>query len=437
MMLMNNLTNKRILLGVTGGIAAYKSAELVRRLRDHGAEVRVVMTRGACEFITPLTMQALSGKEVHTELLDHAAESGMSHIALARWCDVVLVAPASANFIARLTQGMADDLLSTLCLATAAPVVIAPAMNQQMWSNPATQANIATLGQREIIIAGPGEGSQACGEVGPGRMLEPDQLISATGQIFSTGLLTDLKMVVTAGPTREAIDPVRYITNHSSGRMGYAVARAAAEAGADVTLVSGPVTIEAPHQVRHISVDTAEQMRDAVMSDITESDIFVAAAAVADYRCADVAEQKIKKKFDDLKLLLQKNPDILADVARLPEAPFTVGFAAETENLLDNARLKLKDKKLDMIAANQVGQDLGFNVEENTLQVFWQSGSQAPENQTQENKAQGDQTLQHQTLERAPKERLARQLIQVIANHYYEKNSAQKNANQENTTQVH
>ncbi|MCK5431698.1 MAG: bifunctional phosphopantothenoylcysteine decarboxylase/phosphopantothenate--cysteine ligase CoaBC [Gammaproteobacteria bacterium] len=434
---MNNLTNKRILLGVTGGIAAYKSAELVRRLRDHGAEVRVVMTRGACEFITPLTMQALSGKEVHTELLDHAAESGMSHIALARWCDVVLVAPASANFIARLTHGLADDLLSTLCLATAAPVVIAPAMNQQMWSNPATQANIATLGQREIIIAGPGEGSQACGEVGPGRMLEPDQLILATDQLFSTGLLADLKMVVTAGPTREAIDPVRYITNHSSGRMGYAVARAAAEAGADVTLVSGPVTIEAPHQVRHISVDTAEQMRDAVMSDITKSDIFVAAAAVADYRCADVAEQKIKKKFDDLKLLLHKNPDILAEVARLPEAPFTVGFAAETENLLDNARLKLKDKRLDMIAANQVGEDIGFNVEENMLHVFWQSGSQAPENQTQENKAQGDQTLQHQTLERAPKERLARQLIQVIANHYYEKNSAQKNANQENTTQVH
>jgi phosphopantothenoylcysteine decarboxylase/phosphopantothenate--cysteine ligase len=432
MMLMNNLTNKRILLGVTGGIAAYKSAELVRRLRDHGAEVRVVMTRGACEFITPLTMQALSGKEVHTELLDHAAESGMSHIALARWCDVVLVAPASANFIARLTHGLADDLLSTLCLATAAPVVIAPAMNQQMWSNPATQANIATLGQREITIAGPGEGSQACGEVGPGRMLEPDQLILATGQLFSTGLLTDLKMVVTAGPTREAIDPVRYITNHSSGRMGYAVARAAAEAGADVTLVSGPVTIEAPHQVRHISVDTAEQMRDAVMSDITESDIFVAAAAVADYRCADVAEQKIKKKSDDLKLLLHKNPDILAEVARLPEAPFTVGFAAETENLLDNARLKLKDKRLDMIAANQVGEDLGFNVEENALQVFWQVG-----NKTQGNQARENQTIKHQTLERAPKEKLARQLIKVIADHYYEKNSAQKNANQENTTQVH
>ncbi len=429
---MNNLTNKRILLGVTGGIAAYKSAELLRRLRDHGAEVRVVMTRGACEFITPLTMQALSGREVHTELLDQSAESGMGHIALARWCDVVLVAPASANFIARLAQGMADDLLSTLCLATTAPVVIAPAMNQQMWSNLATQANITILAQREINIVGPGEGSQACGEVGPGRMLEPDQLVSATGQIFSTGLLADLKIVVTAGPTREAIDPVRYITNHSSGRMGYAVARAAAEAGANVTLVSGPVTLEAPHQVRHISVESAEQMRDAVMSDISESDIFVATAAVADYRCVNVAEQKIKKKSDDLNLLLQKNPDILAEVARLTEAPFTVGFAAETENLLDNARLKLIDKKLDMIAANQVGEDLGFNVEENALQVFWQAG-----NKTQGDQSRKNQTIKHQTLERAPKEKLARQLIKVIADHYYEKNSAQKNANQENTTQVH
>lgn len=434
---MNNLTNKRILLGVTGGIAAYKSAELVRRLKDHGADVRVVMTRGACEFITPLTMQALSGKEVHTELLDHAAESAMNHIDLARWSDVVLVAPASANFIARLTHGLADDLLTTLCLATNAPVVIAPAMNQQMWSNSATQANIATLGQRDIIIAGPGKGSQACGEFGLGRMLEPDELISATDQLFSTGLLANLKMVVTAGPTREAIDPVRYITNHSSGRMGYAVARAAAEAGANVTLVSGPVTIEPPHQVRHISVDTAEQMRDAVMSDIIESDIFVAAAAVADYRCADVAKQKIKKKSDDLKLLLQKTPDILAEVARLPEAPFTVGFAAETENLLDNARIKLKEKKLDMIAANQVGDNLGFNVEENALQVFWHSWAQVQENHTQENQTQGNKLLRHQTLERAPKERLARQLIQVIANNYYEKNSAQKNANQENTTQMH
>jgi phosphopantothenoylcysteine decarboxylase/phosphopantothenate--cysteine ligase len=431
MMLMNNLTNKRILLGVTGGIAAYKSAELVRRLREQGAEVRVVMTRGACEFITPLTMQALSGREVHTELLDHVTESGqgggMGHIELARWSDVVLIAPGSANFIARLAHGLADDLLSTLCLATTAPVVIAPAMNQQMWINIATQENIATLVQREIKIVGPAEGSQACGEIGPGRMLEPEQLILEASQIFSTGLLADLKIVVTAGPTREAIDPVRYITNHSSGRMGYAVARAAAEAGANVTLISGPVNIEPPHQVRHISVDTAEQMRDVVMSDIIESDIFVAAAAVADYRCADVAEQKIKKKSEDLSLLLRKNPDILAEVASLPRAPFTVGFAAETENLLDNARAKLQTKKLDMIAANQVGEGLGFNVDENELQVFWQAGNQDQKDQTREN-----QIIKHQTLERAPKEKLARQLIKVIANHYYEKKSTQNN-----TTQVH
>ncbi|RKZ46646.1 MAG: bifunctional phosphopantothenoylcysteine decarboxylase/phosphopantothenate--cysteine ligase CoaBC [Gammaproteobacteria bacterium] len=426
---MNNLTNKRILLGVTGGIAAYKSAELVRRLREQGAEVRVVMTRGACEFITPLTMQALSGREVHTELLDHVAESGqgggMGHIELARWCDVVLVAPASANFIARLSHGMADDLLSTLCLATTAPVVIAPAMNQQMWMNIATQENIATLGQREIRIAGPAEGEQACGEIGPGRMLEPEQLILETSQLFSTGILADLKIVVTAGPTREAIDPVRYITNHSSGQMGYAVARAAAEAGADVTLVSGPVSIEPPRQVRHISVDTADQMRDAVMSDIITSDIFVAAAAVADYRCADVAEQKIKKKSEDLQLLLQKNPDILAEVASLPQGPFTVGFAAETENLLDNARIKLQNKKLDMIAANQVGEGLGFNTDENELQVFWQAGEQGQNNQTGKNQTRENQTIKHQTLERAPKEKLARHLIKVIANHYYEKYSAQ------------
>jgi len=351
----------------------------------------------------------------------------MGHIELARWSDVVLVAPASANFIARLAHGMADDLLSTLCLATTAPVVIAPAMNQQMWINIATQENIATLGQREIKILGPAEGSQACGEIGPGRMLEPEHLILEASQLFSTGLLADLKIVVTAGPTREAIDPVRYITNHSSGRMGYAVARAAAEAGANVTLISGPVNIEPPHQVRHISVDTADQMRDVVMSDIIESDIFVAAAAVADYCCADVAEQKIKKKSGDLSLLLRKNPDILAEVASLPHAPFTVGFAAETENLLDNARMKLQNKKLDMIAANQVGEGLGFNVDENELQVFWQNRDQGQNNQTPE-----DQIIKQQTLERASKEKLARQLIKVIANHYYEKNSAKKN-----TTQVH
>lgn len=416
----NNLNNKKILLGITGGIAAYKSAELVRRLRDHGAEVRVVMTRGACEFITPLTMQALSGNEVHTELLDHKAESGMSHIALARWCDAVLVAPASANFIARLAQGMADDLLSTLCLATSSPIAVAPAMNQQMWKNTATQSNITTLIQRGIKILGPGEGDQACGDVGPGRMWEPDQLIHATAQIFATGLLANLNITVTAGPTREAIDPVRYISNHSSGRMGYAVARAAAEAGANVILVSGPVNIAAPQQVQHIRVDTAAQMRDAVMSGISETNIFIAAAAVADYRCADIADQKIKKNTDDLSLLLQKNPDILAEVAALPLAPFTVGFAAETENLLENARIKLENKKLDMIAANQVGEGLGFNVDDNALQIFWGTDTQ---------------TLQQTTLERASKEKLARQLIEIIAKNYYEKYTKQRGSAQDESGQ--
>lgn len=419
-LMMNYLTNKRILLGVTGGIAAYKSAELVRRLREQGAEVRVVMTQGACEFIMPLTMQALSGKAVHTKLLDCATESGMGHIELARWCDVVLVAPASANFIARLAHGLADDLLSTLCLATTAPVLIVPAMNQQMWSNLATQENIVTLVRRKIKIVGPSEGSQACGEVGLGRMLEPEKIIHEAGQIFSTGLLADLKIMVTAGPTREAIDPVRYITNHSSGRMGYAVARAAAEAGADVTLVSGPVVLDPPQQVSHIFVETAVQMHEAVMLEVAQSDIFVAAAAVADYKCTYTPRQKIKKESDNLNLILQKNPDILAEVAQLSQGPFTVGFAAETENLLDNARMKLKNKGLDMIAANQVGQGLGFNADENELQIFWQV-----EKQIQEHQAQVHRILGHQILERAPKEKLARQLIQVIANNYYEKNTTQ------------
>ncbi len=415
MVLMNNLTNKKILLGVTGGIAAYKSAELVRRLQEQGADVRVVMTRSACEFITPLTMQALSGHKVHIELLEHVVESGMSHIELARWSDIVLVAPASANFIARLAHGLADDLLSTVCLATEAQVVIAPAMNKQMWTNVATQENIAILGQRELKIVGPSVGSQACGETGLGRMLEPEQLISEISQLFSVGSLAHLKIVVTAGPTHEAIDPVRYITNYSSGRMGYAVAKAAAEAGASVTLISGPVTIAPPCEVHCISVETALQMRDATMSNIIESNIFVAAAAVADYSCVYIARQKIKKKSDDYSLLLQKSPDILAEVASLPQPPFTVGFAAETENLLDNAKTKLQNKKLDMIAANQVGEGLGFNAEENELHIFWRSGGER----------QGHQTIKQQILERMPKEKLARQLIKVIANHYHEKNSIQ------------
>ena len=404
---MNNLVQKRILLGVTGGIAAYKSAELIRRLREQGAEVRVVMTRAACEFITPLTMQALSDRPVHTELLDPGAEVAMGHIELARWCDVVLVAPASANFLARLAHGQADDLLSTLCLATSAPLLLAPAMNQQMWINEATQTNMAILQDRGIHLFGPAEGDQACGETGPGRMLEPGELLIHVNAAFKTDLLTQKRLLVTAGPTREAIDPVRYISNQSSGRMGYAVARAALEAGAEVTLVSGPSVLAPPDRVRLISVLTAEQMRTAVMENIEDLNIFIAAAAVADYRCEHIARQKLKKKdkANEITLTLQKTPDILAEVASLPRAPFTVGFAAETERLEKNAMQKLRTKQLDMIAANKVGKDLGFDHEENALSVFWQDGSIE--------------------LVRTSKEKLARQLVRVIAEQYNAKSTTQ------------
>jgi phosphopantothenoylcysteine decarboxylase/phosphopantothenate--cysteine ligase len=400
---MKILHNKRILLGVTGGIAAYKSAELVRRLRDQGAEVQVVMTRSACEFITPLTMQALSGRSVYTELLEHDSEAGMGHIELARWSDVILVAPASANFIARLAHGMADDLLSTLCLAADVPLLLAPAMNQQMWKNPATRSNIETISERDINILGPAEGEQACGEFGAGRMLEAVQLLHGLEAVFQNSMLAGKHVIVTAGPTREAIDPVRYISNRSSGKMGYAIARAALEAGAHVTLVSGPVTIQAPEQVNCVKVNTAREMHDVVLSNADDADIFIAAAAVADYQCEEVAEQKIKKSAKTLTLKLEKNPDVLAEVAKLDSSPFTVGFAAETESLKDNAMKKLKGKGLDMIAANLVGDDLGFDVEDNALEVFWSGGSLS--------------------LQTAPKEKLARQLLHAIALNYYEKHS--------------
>lgn len=398
---MNTLNKKHIVLGVTGGIAAYKCADLVRRLREQGAEVQVVMTQSACEFITPLTMQALSGNPVHTSLLDHAAESAMGHIALARWSDVILIAPASANFIARLAHGQADDLLSTLCLAAAVPILVAPAMNQQMWTNPATRDNCNILQQRAYRLCGPATGNQACGETGPGRMLEPAELVQILNDTFQTNTLTEKKLVVTAGPTREEIDPVRYISNRSSGRMGFAVAQAAVEAGAEVILISGPTTITPPDRAGFFQVTTAQQMLGAVMDFMTGTDIFIAAAAVADYRCKRVAAQKMKKSSADLVLSLQKNPDILSEVSNLPDPPFTVGFAAETEALLENARSKLVIKKLDMIAANRVGQGLGFECEENELQVLWKDGSI--------------------NLQRAPKDKLARQLIGLIAERYYEK----------------
>ncbi len=403
---MPSLRHKRVLLGVTGGIAAYKSADLSRRLREAGAEVRVVMTAAATEFITPLTMQAVSGHPVHLRLLDAEAESGMGHIELARWADVVLVAPASANFIAKLAQGRADDLLSTLSLATTAPLALAPAMNQQMWDNPVTRENLAAVRQHGVHVFGPGEGSQACGEVGPGRMLEPTALVEATAALFATGSLEGLRVVVTAGPTWEAIDPVRGISNRSSGRMGYAVAEAAAEAGAEVTLVSGPTRLADPERMRTLRVTSAAEMLEAVLAHVHAAHIFIGVAAVADYRPAQAAKQKIKKDAERLTLELLRNPDILARVAALSPAPFTVGFAAETERLEAHARKKLVDKGVDLIVANDVSHEgSGFESEENSLLLIDASGSLE--------------------LPRQPKGRLARALIEQVAAKYHAKGTAQ------------
>lgn len=372
---MGHLSNRHILLGVTGGIAAYKSAELVRRLQDHGADVRVVMTRAAQEFITPLTLQALSGNAVHTDLLDPAAEAAMGHIEMARWADLVLVAPATADFVARLAHGHADDLLTTLCLATPAPIALAPAMNQGMWRDAATQANIALLRSRDVALFGPAEGSQACGDVGPGRMLEPDHLAALAADLFPSRLLDGKRVLITAGPTREAIDPVRYISNHSSGKMGFALAQAAAEAGAQVTLVAGPVALKTPERVQRIDVESAQQMFDAVMASSGECDIFIAAAAVADYRPGQAAPDKIKKQNEEMALTLVRNPDIVAAVAQRRPKPFTVGFAAETQNVREYARGKLERKNLDMIVANDVAAPgIGFNSDSNAVTVLWPSG---------------------------------------------------------------
>jgi phosphopantothenoylcysteine decarboxylase / phosphopantothenate---cysteine ligase len=362
---------KHVLLGVTGGIAAYKSPDLVRRLRERGAEVQVVMTAAAREFVTPTTFQAVSGRSVRTDLWDAAAEAAMGHIELARWAEVVLIAPASADFLARLAAGQADDLLATLCLATQAPIAVAPAMNHIMWANAATRANIATLTQRGVHVLGPAAGDQACGEVGEGRMLEPLELAERLGALLpATGALAGRRVLITAGPTRERIDPVRFISNRSSGKMGFAVAQAAREAGATVVLVAGPVSLATPAGVARVDVESAADMLAAVLQELPGTDVFISTAAVADYRPARAAPQKIKKTADTLDLSMERTPDVLATVAAGAERPFVVGFAAETEAVEQNARTKLMKKNLDMIAANEVGHDKAFDSEDNQLVVL-------------------------------------------------------------------
>lgn len=369
------LRQRHIVLGVTGGIAAYKSADLVRRLREAGAEVRVVMTRAATEFVTPLTFQAVSGQPVHTSLLDPEAEAAMGHIALARWADAVLVAPASADMLARLAHGQADDLLTTLCLASEAPLAVAPAMNRVMWLHPAVRDNVSLLERRGVSVFGPGVGDQACGEQGAGRMLEPLELVRHLGGLFGPRPLRGKRVVVTAGPTREALDPVRFISNRSSGRMGFALAAAARDAGAEVDLVSGPVTLNTPAGVRRTGVETAAEMHQAVQALLDGCDLFIGCAAVADYRPRQVATEKIKKREQQMQVELERNPDILAGVASASPRPFTVGFAAETGDLQGHAEDKRRRKGLDLIAANLVGQpDSGFDVDSNRLWLRWQDG---------------------------------------------------------------
>ena len=375
---MQTLAGKKILLGISGGIAAYKCAELTRRLIERGAQVQVVMTKAAQEFITPLTMQAVSGNPVSSSLLDPSAEASMGHIELAKWADLVLLAPATADLIARISAGMGNDLLSTLCLATDAPIAVAPAMNQQMYRNIATQENLVTLQRRGAMLWGPASGEQACGDVGPGRMLEPMQLVHHCEDFFRPADLSGLNIVITAGPTREAIDPVRYLSNYSSGKMGYSVAQVAAQRGANVTLISGPVNLAVPNGVTCININSAEEMHQAALEQAINNNIFIACAAVADFRPAHVAPQKMKKQDgnDEMIIQLVKNPDIVASVAALTEnRPFTVGFAAETQNVEHYARGKLTNKNLDLICANDVSvQGQGFNSDNNALHLYWPNG---------------------------------------------------------------
>lgn len=369
------MNGNRILLGVTGGIAAYKSPDLVRRLRERGAEVQVVMTAAAREFITPLTLQAVSGRAVRTDLWDSSAEAAMGHIELARWAQLVLIAPASAGFLARLAAGQADDLLTTVCLATEAPVAVAPAMNRIMWAHPATRANVALLQNRGVAIIGPAEGEQACGEVGAGRMDEPLEILNRAMMLIEpSGPLVGRRVLITAGPTRECIDPVRFVSNRSSGKMGFAVALAARKAGAEVVLVSGPVSLATPAGVRRVEVESAADMLAAVLREVDRTDIFISTAAVADYRPTHTYDQKIKKTSDHMDLSMERTTDIVATVAARSDRPFVVGFAAETETVEHNARGKLLKKNLDMIAANEVGADKAFDCEDNNLVVLWRTG---------------------------------------------------------------
>ena len=372
---MMTLTNKKIVLGISGGIAAYKCAELVRRLKEHGCEVKVVMTESAKHFITPLTMQAVSGEIVSDSLLDPAAEAAMGHIEFAKWADLILVAPATCNIIAKMATGIADDLLTTLLLATPAKVAVAPAMNQQMYAHAATQANLATLKARNVLIWGPGKGEQACGDVGSGRMLEPHELVVLCVENQPPQILAGKTITITAGPTREPLDPVRFISNHSSGKMGYALAEAALLLGANVNLISGPVTIKAPTGANLINIESAEQLLNEALVYAPQSDAFIGCAAVADYRAGEVATQKMKKQGDELTLTLVKNPDVIAAVANIEKnRPYTVGFAAETQNVESYAKGKLVNKNLDMICANDVSQSgLGFNSDQNALTLYWQN----------------------------------------------------------------
>ncbi|CAD5256350.1 fused 4'-phosphopantothenoylcysteine decarboxylase; phosphopantothenoylcysteine synthetase, FMN-binding [Alteromonas sp. 38] len=404
-----SLANKNVLLGVSGGIAAYKTPDLVRKLTALGANVRVVLTGSAAEFVSPLSLQAVSGNPVHQHLLDPAAEAAMGHIELAKWADALLIAPATANIMAKLAHGLADDLLTTLYLATEAKTFIAPAMNQQMWKATATQVNLGILTQHGALFIGPADGEQACGDVGSGRMVEPVEIASTINRNLSAPndkILSGKHVLITAGPTREPLDPVRYISNHSSGKMGFAIADMAIKAGADVTLIAGPVNLPTPDGCKRIDVTTADEMLVACEQAVSHSDIFIATAAVADYRAVQVAENKIKKIGDELTLTFVKNPDILATIATRTDKPFCVGFAAESQDVELYARGKLKNKKLDMIAANDITADgLGFNSDNNALHVIWDDG---------------DKHLPATT-----KPKLAEALLLLIANRFNSKNIVQ------------